>query len=183
MINPVVEISQEDVKTLMAKLEAATRDTAVIGGMTDGAINMVNWIKTERLSGPRPMFLDQVTGKLWQSILNSPIDKSGDTYQGKIGIENTEAKVYGPVHEYGATIYPKNGKYLKFKIHTGDRFRSLRGGGLLKNPVGIYQWVQVRSVTIPARPFMRPAAEDEDNVNYLVKAISDRLTDAIVEAK
>jgi len=179
MINPVVEISQDDVTTLMAKLEAATRDEDVISGMTDGAIHMKEWIQANRLTNG-PLFIR--SGLLRNSIFNSTIEKSGDTYQGKIGIEKTKASIYGPVHEYGMTIHAKNKPYLCFQIQTGTRFMSLRGGARLKHPVALSRWVKVKSVTIPARPFMKPAAEEKENINYLVEAISERLTKEIAKA-
>jgi phage gpG-like protein len=181
MTNPVVEISREDVKTLMAKLEAATRDTAVISGMTDGAVHMQDWIKSEKLTNG-PLFVGK--GTLRESIVASPVEKSGDTYQGKIGVANTKAKVYAHVHEYGMTIHAKNAPYLMFKVQTGNRIFTTRGGSMrrLKKPVGLYSWVRVKSVTIPARPFMRPAAEEPSNLDYLVKSISEKLTAEIVKA-
>lgn len=47
---------------------------------------------------------------------------------------------YAAIHEYGGTITPKHGKYLKFKI--GD------------------QWKTVKQVIIPARPVLTPAVHN-----------------------
>ena len=52
---------------------------------------------------------------------------------------------YGPTHQFGAVIKPKNGKFLKFKI--GNQFVSLK------------------KVTIPARPFIGLAARQLNKIN------------------
>lgn len=62
--------------------------------------------------------------------------------------------IYAGIHEYGGVIKPKKGKYLTFKV--GDR------------------WVKVTSVKIPARPFIRPAIED--NLTKIVNIIEDVIT-------
>ncbi len=49
--------------------------------------------------------------------------------------------VYARIHEYGGTITAKNSPYLTFQLANGD-------------------WVRVPSVTIPARPTLRPAMLD-----------------------
>lgn len=60
--------------------------------------------------------------------------------------------VYGPVHEYGATIRPlPPRKYLKFQI-------APRGVNVTKG--GDFPWVSVRHVIIPKRPWLLPAYED-----------------------
>lgn len=53
-------------------------------------------------------------------------------------------KVYAPVHQFGATIRPKNGRALSFEMG-GRHF--LR-----------------QSVTIPARPFLGLTTEDRDDI-------------------
>lgn len=62
-------------------------------------------------------------------------------------------RIYARVHEFGATITAKRGPYLIFQIDG--------------------QWVQVRSVTIPARPHWRPALETSKNA--ITSAIGDAM--------
>lgn len=45
---------------------------------------------------------------------------------------------YGAIHEFGGTITAKKAQYLKFELPDGS-------------------WAMVRSVRIPARPYLRPA--------------------------
>ena len=59
--------------------------------------------------------------------------------------------VYGPVHEYGATIRPlPPNKWLRFQI-------APRGKNVTKK--GNFPWVSVAQVVIPKRPWLRPAYE------------------------
>jgi len=51
---------------------------------------------------------------------------------------------YAATHQYGATIAAKRAPYLKFRLAGGSRKRKSGRG----------RWVQVKSVTIPARPFI-----------------------------
>lgn len=89
---------------------------------------------------------------------------------------------YARTHEYGATIVPTRGQYLRIPLPpalTGagvDRFggplrvmapdtftvlRARNGGLFLKHKrTGALWYKLVRSVTIRPRPFLRPAAED-----------------------
>lgn len=58
-------------------------------------------------------------------------------------------KVYGPVHQFGATILPKTKKRLKFRI-PGGGFRS------------------ASKVTIPARPFLGFTDDDREGVRAVI---------------
>lgn len=79
---------------------------------------------------------------------------------------------YAAVHEFGGTIQAKSGKYLAIPVgsYTGSprkhgdlKLRKTAAGNLVMlDPSGIVQYVLKRSVEIPARPYMRPAA-DENN--------------------
>lgn len=75
------------------------------------------------------------TGGLKRSI-KGYTRKSGDKYV----IGASSDRIYAPVQEFGAVIRAKTSPYLHFKI--GD------------------SWVKVKSVRIPARPFMEPGLED-----------------------
>jgi phage gpG-like protein len=56
-------------------------------------------------------------------------------YEAVVGSRQGPASKYAPVHEYGATIRPKNKPYLVFKTADG-------------------KWVSVKQVVIPARRLM-----------------------------
>lgn len=68
---------------------------------------------------------------------------------------------YAPVMHFGARITAKNGKYLKFKSSTGG-------------------WAQVKSVTIPPRPFLGMSVDDSQEVLF---EIEEYLLELLMNAK
>jgi phage gpG-like protein len=79
--------------------------------------------------------------------------------------------VYAPIHEFGGTIVPKNARLLAIPV--GDRTGSPRkyndlhfvrarsGQMFLMDSEGNIQYSLRAKVTIPARPYMRPAFDEE----------------------
>jgi phage gpG-like protein len=90
-------IRKADVDRLLKKLDPGQRDIAIRQSLTQSAIFLSSWIKTNRLSGPRPTILGVRTGRLRSSIATTPAQKSGDTYYCTIGTN----VVYARIHEYG----------------------------------------------------------------------------------
>ena len=74
----------------------------------------------------------------------------------KDSVEVGTNKVYAAIHQFGGTITSKSGGYLSFAI----------GGS----------FVRVRSVTIPARPFIGISEEDTRNVTEVVEDAFTRAT-------
>lgn len=72
------------------------------------------------------------TGHLKRSI-NTKVVKEGNKVIGSIGSD----VIYAAIHEFGGTIKPTAGDYLKFQGDSG--------------------FVSVKSVVIPERPYFRPA--------------------------
>lgn len=84
---------------------------------------------------------------------------------------------YAAIHEYGGVITPKNAKYLAIPLteaaraHAGGprsypgqltpRFNKGSAGSLVDEQ-GVAQFALVRSVTIPARPYLRPALDENE---------------------
>lgn len=68
---------------------------------------------------------------------------------------------YAPVMHFGARITAKNGKYLKFKSSMGG-------------------WAQVKSVTIPPRPFLGMSVDDSQEVLF---EIEEYLLELLMNAK
>ncbi len=75
---------------------------------------------------------------------------------------------YAAIHEFGGVILPKNARFLAIPVGTlvgSPRLHDLhvartRGGTyLLMDQAGNVQYLLRRSVTIPARPYMRPALD------------------------
>ena len=92
-----ISIEITGVQELIAKLDAAKRPEPLKKGMNFAAGNLVRWIRTNRLTGPRPLYLEVVSGILRTSISFAPTVKSGDVYTTRIGT-NVE---YAPIHEFG----------------------------------------------------------------------------------
>jgi len=88
------------------------------------------------------------SGTLRRSI-NSKVEDYGDTLIGKLGSN----VIYARVHELGAVIRPRASKYLKFQVNG--------------------KWVSVKQAVIPARPFLRPAIEE--NIDRMANIIKDEV--------
>jgi phage gpG-like protein len=85
------------------------------------------------------------TGRLRNSIIGQ-VTQSGDTYTGSLGTN----VIYGPIHENGGVIRAKNAPYLKFQLPNG-------------------QWISKKEVSIPSRPFLRPAiTENIDRIREII---------------
>ena len=75
--------------------------------------------------------LNRISGNLAQSL----------TYRvGRNFAEVGTNLPYAAIHEFGGTIKPKNGKYLKFQING--------------------KWIFAKQVTIPKRPYLEPSLKD-----------------------
>ena len=98
------------------------------------ALDIQTIATTRHLRGPRPVKVDVVTGALRRSVR---VDRGHLPRFVEVGSD----LVYAPVHEFGATIRARGGGFLTFKLRDGS-FR------------------RVRSVTIPARPWLQPAIKD-----------------------
>lgn len=96
--------------------------------------------------------LNRRTGRLRNSITHK-VKIQGDKVVGTIGTN----VVYGRIHELGGEIFPRKAKALKFNIP---------GVG----------WRTVKKVTMPARPYLRPALED--NMSEITRILSNRITEA-----
>jgi HK97 gp10 family phage protein len=90
------------------------------------------------------------TGTLKRSIHHETVEKSAQRVVVAVGT-NLE---YAAIHEFGGIIEAKNGPYLVFR--TGDG-----------------EWHSVTSVQMPARPYLRPALDE--NKDAIVKEIREAL--------
>jgi len=95
------------------------------------------YIVGTRVSNP-PELLAIRTGRLRASITGKAVRVGKSAVEGVIAPQRVR---YAAIHELGGTITAKSGPYLKFKTDSGN-------------------WVQVRSVTIPARPYLGRALAD-----------------------
>jgi len=93
------------------------------------------------------------SGRLAAS-LGKQISRQGDTVIGELSAEAP----YAAAQEYGAVIQARQSKYLKFQVQG--------------------RWASVRQVILPARPYLRPAAEEalKDLENHIYNALSEELS-------
>lgn len=75
------------------------------------------------------------TGRLRSSIVVKGPQGGGGKWSGEVG----PTVIYGRIQELGGTIFPKRAKFLHWVDASGDHF--------------------ARHVTLPARPYLKPAAE------------------------
>jgi len=71
-------------------------------------------------------------------------------------------KIYAAVHQFGATIRPRNAPALVFRLATGQMVKTKRGA----RPESALVFAQ--SVTIPARPYLGLSARDADTIREVV---------------
>lgn len=108
------------------------------------------------------------TRTLSRSIHQEVVESKPEIAVTEVGTNLAQA----PIHEFGGTIQAKDSKYLAVPVgtrrgsplkHSDLRVRKTAGGNLVMvDEGGIVQYVLKKSVEIPARPYLRPAA-DENN--------------------
>lgn len=112
-------------------LQTVVRNTAMREAILAGGFELEAEIKQNIESNK---LVD--TGNLLNSIQVGEVSISRDKAEIPVGTN----VVYAAIHEFGGTIVARNAKALVFKTRDGV-------------------WHRVKSVTIPARPYMRPALD------------------------
>jgi len=127
-------------KEIAAKFERAAREEErTIRLSMQKSLRLVQNSAKLHLTGGNP--LNVRSGRLRRSV-QTDIRGSGRQMEGRVGTNI----IYGPVHEYGATIQAKGG-YMVFQ-HKGH-------------------WFHVKRVTIPKRPWLEPAfTSNTERINY-----------------
>jgi HK97 gp10 family phage protein len=157
-------------KALGEAVKADTLETAVLAGGTVFLNAAKGNIKDQQLIRTRTL-----SRSLHQEIK----EKTATRVTSEAG---TDAP-YAAIHEYGGVIRAKKSKYLAIPVgtykdsprnHPQLKLSKTAGGTLLlRSPGGTIQYVLRKSVEIPARPYMRPAwdAEQENVSGTIGKAI------------
>jgi phage gpG-like protein len=120
--------------------------TAVVNAAFRRMVDDVVARARENVSLGRPGLIPR-TGRLRESIRKGPYKQYTPGGYGEQRVYSN--LIYSRVHEYGATIVPKRGPYLVFRLW---QFSDTT------EPTG--PWVRARRVEIPARPYLMPAARD-----------------------
>ncbi len=159
-------IDAELVQQAFKKLERAVKDTtpimrAVGAALVEGTQSRFEKGVAPDGSGWAPLNPGYAAGKRGPGILRESGMRGGlmasvTMRAGRDQVEVGTNKVYAAIHQFGGTISAKGGGYLSFRI--GDGF------------------ARVKSVTIPARPFIGISAEDEAEVAEVVTGALARAT-------
>ena len=203
-----IRIDKNQVNNLLRKLDSIASDKVITKGLHDGGNYIEGFIKREKLSGPKPDLLgvgqfppasfykgrqpaNQIAGLLRSSITTSDVEKDGTNYSVRVGT-SVDQVPYARIHEYGGTIYPKKGKFLFFPVQGSVRIMNKSGTKRLKlrgksgrvlpsyaNKYTNWHWVAARSVTIPARSYIRSTAEDLRVIKKVIDIFMDIIKRAI----
>jgi len=146
MLKIELKLSEKS-KALLKKMPELVKP-AIYKGMKKGMV-LADRDARLNLSG---RVLQRRTGRLRNSITHD-VKIEGNKVVGRIGTN----VIYGRIHELGGVIKPRQAQYLRFNIP---------GVG----------WRMAKSVTIPARPYLRPALED--NVKDIGEIITKRIEEA-----
>lgn len=136
-----IDVEQTDLRKIIGKLNGI--EESIEEGLRQ-AMLFVEW--EAKKSFGKVGHLKSRSGRLRSSI---KAEVKG--LKGSVGTN----VIYGPTHEFGATIKPKKGEYLRFQI--------------------MGQWKTVKQVVIPPRPFIGPALEE--NKEDIIGMILDKITE------
>lgn len=82
---------------LLRRVSLATQDEVIRRSILQSSDNMIAWIRSNRLTGPRPRYLGVGTGRLRSSLSSIAPFKRGGAYIGGISTN----VVYARIHELG----------------------------------------------------------------------------------
>lgn len=150
-----VEYNDKNVLNTINRLIRTFRQGKPLMGVVAGT--MQSAVEQNFAVGGRPRWLPLRSGRAGQVLqdtgnLRGSIQQASGKDFAQVG---TNVK-YAPIHQFGGTIRAKNKKALTFQI-----------GG---------QWISKKSVTIPARPFLRLTDNDEQAI---VRELKSYLGDLI----
>lgn len=137
-----------DLKRRLAKVEAAVKTEATSKGLRAGSNYLVGQIKVNITD---INLID--TGDLLNSVTEDELHLGQHAY-----VTFGPHKIYAAIHEFGGVILPIHGPYLVFMGKDG-------------------KLVFTKSVTMPARPYIRPALDEhgDEALDLMGKTIGDIL--------
>lgn len=125
-------VNLKEFRSKLRKLDEVVRNNAMTEAVSAGGFELEAEIK---LNIEAQNLVD--TGNLMNSVQLGSVSAKGNKAEVTVGTN----VIYAAIHEFGGTIVARNAKALVFKTKDGI-------------------WHRVKSVTIPARPFMRPALDN-----------------------
>ena len=153
------------IKSRLGEVQGALRDRALRAGLS-AAANVIEG--AAKINIREQGLID--TGNL----LNGTMATEPEVNGGSGHVYVIVVAEYGRIHEYGGTIVPRSAKALAIPLNEAARrvgsprayptklhVQWAKGAesGVLADEAGVAQYALVRSVTIPARPYLRPAID------------------------
>lgn len=142
----------DELNAKIAELKRGARGNAALQAVYAGGLVVEKHAK----SNIHEVFSSKQTGGLSNSVKTAAM-LQGD---GAMAVVNP-IKVYANIQEMGGTIKPVRAQFLKFQIDG--------------------HWFQKKSVTLPARPYLRPALED--NQGEILNAMSSVISQWLATSK
>lgn len=153
MSKSVISMSVDitDFSKQLKKLGSAVRNQTLLNAVEAGG----RVIQAQAMINANEVFSDKATGALANSII---VETEGNGT--KVSANVGPTVIYGRIHELGGIIKAVSAKYLHFVIDGVDVF--------------------TKTVHIPARPYLRPAVDN--NRDKIVSAIGETIKQKINEA-
>ena len=179
-----LDIKIQGIDILIKKTNAITAFDTLNRGLLKAGAELITWILENRITGSRktnpPDILGVKSGRLRSSIVmfNSLQDRDGVSVRIGTNVE------YARIHEYGGVI----NKFARSEIFLRPRFvRGAKKGSFKKitkknSRFGRGFTFNQYAVNIPARPFLRPAIDDESNQQRVGEVIAKEIIKAIERA-
>ncbi len=130
--NLVLKFDDRELMRRLKKVDVAVRQRAASKGLKAGAEHLIGAIKVNIAEIP---LVDE--GNLMNSVTEDELHLGKTSW-----IDFGPHTVYAAIHEFGGVILPTNSPYLVFEGKDG-------------------KLVFTKSVTMPARPYIRPAVDTE----------------------
>lgn len=174
----MIKISIKGIQELAKKLDPVTRERVLIHSLNQAGEHLKGWIMRSKLSAPpgkSATMLHAITNRLRSSIAQNTLtaQREGTKLVKRIGTN----VIYAPIHEFGGTIE----RYSRSALYVQNRHKRGAKKGLFKKGVkfGRGSTFGAYSITIPARPFMRPSIEDSGNQSEILNILSRNLQEAL----
>lgn len=157
-----VVIGIDELNKKFDALSDAVKEQSLAGAVNAGGLVILNAVKANIQKNGLMR-----TRTLSRSVHAETTERSAEKATVEVGT-NLE---YAAIHEFGGTIHAKNAKYLAIPVgsyvgsprnHADLKVRKTGAGNLVMvDAGGTAQYVLKPSVTIPARPYMRPAFDEK----------------------
>lgn len=166
----------DELMEAFSALQERVKETTPLG-VNEGAQELAAKARQNAVVNPKVR-----TGALDASITASPVEERGEgSWEATVAPRGI---IYARAQELGAVIVPKHSRFLKIPIMTLVGYHGGGVGAIHNFPHekgrGIspeQEYLYVRSVTLPPRPYLRPALEDI-TPDY-AEAMTQRWADAI----